>query len=212
MKHYTSIYRLTKNGETKVFGSEKEACSFLGVARCSVASCYRRGSLCKGWNIEKAGATTHMETKTRLHKIWEGMHDRCGRKGHSYYKNYGGRGISVCPEWGDYKTFKDWAMENGYSDRLTIDRVDVNGNYCPENCRWATMREQQNNKRTNHIVCLGAISHTISEWSEMLGIGKTTIRNRLKSGWTDEEALTIPVIKRTSPNGRGAKMDGGGDE
>lgn len=197
MKHYTTIYKLSKNGEERLFSSEKEACEFLGVSRCSVSSCFRRRTKCKGWKIERVGASTHMETKTRLHKIWEGMHERCERKTHDYYNNYGGRGVSVCDDWKDYRVFRNWAILNQYNDTLTIDRINVNGNYCPENCRWVTMRQQQNNKRSNHIVYLGEIGHTISEWSEILGIGKTTIRMRLESGWSDENALTVPVRKRT---------------
>ena len=100
---------------------------------------------------------------------------------------------------------------------MTIDRIKNEKGYDASNCRWVTMREQQNNKRSNHIVYLGEIGHTVSEWSEILGIGKTTIRMRLESGWSDEDALTIPVRKRTRgyrPSAScGAKMEGGdGDE
>lgn len=215
MKHYTTMYKLYKNGEEQLFCSEKEACDFLGVSRCSVSSCCRRRTKCKGWNVERVGASTHMETKTRLHKIWEGMHERCERKKHDHYKDYGGRGISVCDDWADYVAFRDWAILNGYNDTLTIDRIDVNGDYCTENCRWVTMRKQQSNKRSNHMVYLGGVGRTITEWSEILGIGKTTIRMRLESGWTDEAALTVPVRKRTRgyrPSAScGAKMDGGAD-
>lgn len=211
MIHATTIYSLEKDGIIHQFNSEKEACVFLGVAKCSVASCYRRNSLCKGWKIKKVGVSTHHETKTRLHKIWESMHSRCENPNHKYYANYGGRGIVVCDEWNEYLSFRDWAIETGYNDNLTIDRIEVNGNYCPENCRWATIREQQNNKRSNHLVQFNGVSHTISEWSEIIGIKKTTIKERLNAGWPIEKVLTEPVRQRTKGYRPSAKMDGGAD-
>lgn len=210
---YSTRYALTKDGERIEFSSEKEACDFLGVKKCSVSSCYRRGSKCKGYEIEKIGLSTHGETKTRLHRIWCAMRERCESASHMHYENYGGRGISVCEEWNhDFVAFRDWAMSHGYQDGLTIDRIDVDGDYCPENCRWASVKEQQNNKRSNHIMRLNGVEHTISEWSEILGIKKTTIKERLNIGWSDEEALTVPVRKRKRgyrPSASyGAKMDG----
>ena len=95
--------------------------------------------------------------------------------------------------WGDCLLCTD----DTWNDDLTIDRIENEKGYDSSNCRWATMREQQNNKRSNHIVYLGEVGHTISEWSEILGIGKTTIKMRLESGWSDEDALTVPVRKRT---------------
>lgn len=152
----------------------------------------------KGANAgEKCARYVHGETKTRLHKIWESMIARCEYEKHPYYANYGGRGITVCDEWHSYIEFRDWAITHGYNDDLTIERIKNEKGYDASNCRWATMREQQNNKRSNHIVYLGEIGHTISEWSEILGIGKTTIRMRLESGWSDKDALTVPVRKRT---------------
>lgn len=139
----------------------------------------------------------HGETKTRLHKIWECMHERCKYEKHRHYAIYGGRGISVCAEWNDYTEFAKWARNNGYAETLTIDRKDGNGNYEPSNCRWVTMKQQQNNRRNNHTICYNGERHTITEWSEILGIGKTTIKERLKSGWSEEKALTAPVRART---------------
>lgn len=93
---------------------------------------------------------THLESHSRLHNIWSGMKERCFNPQSYNYKNYGGRGITVCDEWKDnYISFRDWALSHGYSPDLSIDRIDVNGVYEPDNCRWATMKEQQTNKRNS---------------------------------------------------------------
>lgn len=190
-------YQISNGQETRVFGSEFEACEYLGVARCSVASCCRRGVLCKGYHIERMGDSFHRETNTRLHKIWESMHERCEYEKHPHYSDYGGRGISVCDEWSEYVPFAKWAKTNGYADNLTLDRVDTYGNYSPDNCRWSTMKAQQNNKRNNHRLTHNGQTHTITEWADILGISKTTIKERLLSGWSIEDALETPVRKRT---------------
>lgn len=95
----------------------------------------------------------HGKRYTRLYKIWCGMKYRCYNENYDGYNNYGGRGIIVCQEWiTDFENFYEWAIENGYKDTLTIERINVNGNHCPENCKWATMKEQENNKRNNTVL------------------------------------------------------------
>lgn len=142
-----------------------------------------------GCNVNTQKGLSH----TRQYAIWGKMVSRCQNTADQAYGDYGGRGIRVCKEWLGEHGFQDfygWALENGYQDNLTIDRIDVNGNYEPSNCRWSTMKEQQNNRRDNHILELNGEKHTIAEWSEITGINAGTIRSRLKLDWSIEEALT----------------------
>lgn len=138
-------------------------------------------------NITKS----HEMCDTRLYNIWANMVQRCTNKNASGYERYGGRGIQVCKEWMTSKNFIEWALENGYSDELTIDRINVNGNYEPSNCRWATQKVQQNNKSSNHLFTYKGETHTLMEWSEITGINYGTLKNRLcRYNWTIERALT----------------------
>ena len=152
----------------------------------------------KGVNAgEKNWKYKHGETKTRLFKIWCSMHERCERKKHTHYKSYGGRGICVCDEWSEYIPFATWARANGYSDQLTIDRINNDGNYEPSNCRWVTMKEQQRNKRTNRAITYKGEKYTLIELAEYAGLKKTTLRERLNNGWSVDDAVEKPVRKRT---------------
>lgn len=133
---------------------------------------------------------THGMAKTRLYKIWLGMKERCLRKACPAYPNYGGRGIKVCKEWlGDFMNFHNWAITNGYDDKLSIDRIDVNGNYEPDNCRWATKSEQVNNTRRNIKLLHKGKYYTLSELANMYNINVGTVYNRYHSGMTIEEIL-----------------------
>ena len=112
----------------------------------------------------------------------------------------------ICDEWkNNYQAFKKWALENGYQDNLSIDRIDVNGNYCPENCRWTTDKEQKNNTRRNHYITYNGKTQSMSKWAEELNISYTVLRARInRSKWSIEKAFTTPVnseLKRDK-NGR----------
>lgn len=113
---------------------------------------------------------------------WHSMMDRCENPNVQNYGLYGGRGIRVCDEWHDIQEFEKWAEQTGYEPGLTLDRIDVNGDYCPNNCRWATRKEQANNRRnTLYITFLGE-THTLSEWAEMLGVNRSTLSSRYYRG------------------------------
>lgn len=106
----------------------------------------------------------------RLYFVWQNMRKRCDSPTCHKYQNYGARGISVCDEWKDFKVFCKWAKQNGYADGLSLDRIDNNGNYEPSNCRWADMKTQQNNKRTNCWLEKDGEVHTMAEWTRILNL------------------------------------------
>lgn len=135
---------------------------------------------------------THAKSNTKLYNIYQGILARCYKKYSSSYERYGGRGITMCDEWkNDFMSFYNWAIDNGYSEKLSIDRIDTNGNYCPENCRWATAKEQANNTRKTVFLTYKGETKPASEWSEIVGISQSSLTQRKRKGWTDEECLTI---------------------
>lgn len=147
--------------------------------------------------------TKHGLRNTRLFGIWASMIQRCTNSNLKKYELWGGRGISVCKEWkDDFITFYNWAINNGYRDDLSIDRIDNSGNYEPSNCRWATDKEQARNTRCNVNLTYRGETHCISEWSELTGIKAGTISYRIKHGWSAEEVLTIPVDQTKNPRKR----------
>lgn len=142
---------------------------------------------------------THGMTNSRLYNIYNGVKERCYNKNCPSYKNYGGRGIIMCDEWLDkdngFVNFRNWSIQNGYIDKLTIDRINNNGNYEPNNCRWVTRKEQQNNRRCNTLLTYKGETKSIAQWSEQLGVNHMTLRGRLARGWSVEKTLTTkPII------------------
>lgn len=130
-----------------------------------------------------ARAKTHGLSKTRLFNIWAGMHDRCYNPNRREYKDYGGRGIQVCDAWKDnFQAFYDWSMANGYSDNLSIDRRDNDGNYEPSNCRWTTRKEQSDNTRLTVHITVNGETKNIGEWAEAIGVARSTISRHHKLG------------------------------
>ena len=136
---------------------------------------------------------SHGMSKTRIHHTWTAMKQRCLNKKDPSYNRYGGRGIKVCDEWIDFESFYKWAIDNGYREDLTIDRIDVDGDYTPENCRWTTRKVQNNNTSRNHYITYNGETKTVSEWAETQKLNKQTLRKRLSSGWDIEKSLNEPV-------------------
>ena len=137
----------------------------------------------------------HGMYKDRIYNIHSGIVARCTNPRSKCFKDYGGRGITMCAEWrNDFTMFRDWALANGYQNNLSIDRIDNDGNYCPENCRWATEEMQHNNTRYNRLVSFYGETKTAAEWSRCLGIKYVTLIGRLnKPNWSIEQALTTPI-------------------
>ena len=136
----------------------------------------------------------------KLYGVWKTMRQRCRDKNKEHYDRYGGRGIRVCEEWGDYLEFKEWAIKNGYKNGLTIDRINTDGGYSPKNCRWVSWEVQQNNRSSNHKITVCGETHTIAEWSRIVGINVGTIKSRIRYGWDESKAVTEP--KRRDENGK----------
>lgn len=120
--------------------------------------------------------------KTRLYNIWKCMRQRCNNPNNPSYRNYGRRGIKVCKDWDEYITFRDWALASGYTSGLTIDRIDVNGDYCPANCRWATAKEQANNTNRNHFLLYKGERLTMAQVAERMGVSYSTVQHRVERG------------------------------
>ena len=146
----------------------------------------------------------HGYSKERLYRVWKGMRSRCNNPNHTSYAKYGGRGIKVCDEWNsDYLAFREWAVLNGYDEEAeygecTLDRIDVDLGYTPDNCRWVSESSQANNKSDNRLITLNGETKNIATWAGELGIDSGVIYARLNNlGWSEEKALTTPVRKCT---------------
>lgn len=152
-------------------------------------------------------STTHNQRHTVLYSVWRGLRQRCNNPKHASYHNYGGRGITVCEEWDkSFQAFYDWSYANGYSTenqkdeklKLTIDRIDNNGNYEPSNCRWVDRKTQTRNMRTTRFITFNGQNKSVSEWCEIYGIKLQTFNTRIRNGWSIEEALTKPLGSKKS--------------
>lgn len=191
------IGRLTVISET----DERRSGSVVWLCKCDCGT-YKRISAnglrsgrvlsCGCYNKEKD--RTHGLTHTRLYRIWDSMVSRCSNPNEPEYKNYGGRGITFCEEWRDFGKFYEWAYANGYDENAkrgdcTIDRIDVNGNYEPSNCRWVDMKVQCRNRRNNVVIECDGEKHCLSEWAEILGVPYQQLSSRYRRGWSPYEIL-----------------------
>lgn len=173
-------------------GNTKEVItSYLMSGDTSSCGCYRRE--CELKNLEKCRGIsniTHGMHDTRIYRIWSDIKQRCNNKNKNSFKDYGGRGITVCKEWNnDFMNFYKWAINNGYDDTLTIDRVDVNGNYEPDNCRWTNWKEQANNRRTTRKITIYGETKTAYEFEKQYGIKGHVLIDRFDKGYRDEKLI-----------------------
>ena len=168
-------------------GGEK-VISSNGLLHGKTQSC---GCIKREQNVEMFG--THRDTNNPLWRLWCTVKNRCNNPNNHKYSNYGGRGIKVCPEWEtNYPAFREWCVTNGYEKGLTIERKDVNGDYSPANCIFATQKIQQNNRTNNHLITYEGVTKTLSQWAEHLNMGYKMLEHRINRGWSVEDAFTIP--------------------
>ena len=170
--------------------SGTKSCGCLQKERSSFAARKRKGvRYPKRYNIGKENG--------RLYQCYKDMVNRCYKVNNKRYETYGGRGIKVCSEWlNDFYSFRDWALTNGYTDNLTLDRVDVEGNYEPANCRWASQKTQNNNRRNNVVVTYNGETMTLHELSERYtDVPYKTLWKRINAGWSLHDAIETPVRK-----------------
>ena len=166
--------------------------SDLKSGKVRSCGCLRKETTSKMAKSRSKSRIKHNKSNTRIYRIWSTMKQRCYNSKCFSYKWYGKKGIKICDEWkNNFIFFYNWAIDNGYKENLSIDRIDVNGNYEPNNCRWITNKEQALNRTTNEILTYKGESKTIYEWSLETGISSSTISARIKKyHWTTERALT----------------------
>ena len=182
----TALYRLHNYHKNHTY--------WLCVCECGNLAEVYLGSLRKGLTTSCGCLVKkHGKSYEPLYRTWLGIKTRCYNKLDEHYKDYGGRGISVCDEWyNDFMSFEKWAVNNGYNDTLTLDRINVNGNYSPDNCRWATRKQQARNRRNNKYFTYNNKTHCLSEWCEILNLNYSTVCTRInKLGWSICQALEL---------------------
>lgn len=144
--------------------------------------------------LKHSGHFIHgFSNKEKLYGVWKSMRQRCRDPKHNRSKYYLEKGIRICEEWNSYSAFRDWAIRSGYNEGLSIDRINPDGNYEPNNCRWATPKTQSNNQTRNKRFTIGGETKTMAEWAEVAGIPKDTMKRRIYKGWSIEKAITTPV-------------------
>ena len=149
---------------------------------------------CTTYKKIKEMRTKHGMVNTRIYRIWQNMKNRCRHPNNPRYKDYGARGITYCEEWERFEPFYKWAQETGYNDNLTIERIDNNKGYSPDNCRWATKEEQQYNKRTTHYLTYKGETKSMAEWSKIMNVNLQTLASRINYlHWSVEKALETPT-------------------
>lgn len=191
-------------GKLVILEAKREGQNIICKCRCDcgcIKDNVRLGNMRTG-HVKSCGnhyrefaTRTHGMSNSRIYRIYRKMLNRCYREQDESYKYYGAEGVRVCDEWrNDPAEFIKWAMDNGYDDKLTIDRINTDGNYEPNNCRWITMHEQCLNRKSNVYLEYRGEIKTISEWAETLNMNRHLIDDRLKRGWTVDDTLSLPKM------------------
>lgn len=183
-----------KHGNTYYWKCRCVCGKYIIVSRSSLArgrkSCGCMSKISHYGSDYHGGVKTHGLSKSRIYKIYYKMRERCYSDSDNKYAK---DGIIVCQEWlNDFMNFYDWATRHGYKNNLTLDRINNSGNYEPDNCRWATIMTQANNKSNNIIITFNGMTMTLPEWARYLNVSYCTLANRYKRGWSIERMLTEP--------------------
>lgn len=197
--------KISKNNKKRIYALCKCECGNVKEIRYdSIKSGKTRSCGCL--HLETAiknfsSKYTHEKSGTRLYKIWTNMKQRCSNYENTRFDSYGGRGINICDEWLNFEVFYEWSMQNGYSDLLTIDRIDNNKSYHPNNCRWVDNKIQCNNRNSNIIVEYEGNEITLKQFSEKIGIDYSVINARYNRGDRSIERLCRPIGKGRNNKG-----------
>ena len=200
VKHF---HGYTKNA-SKLWLCECECGNTTVVSTHRLVSGHTKSCGCLHKDLLKLRLTTHGGTKDRLFNVWWDVKRRCEKEYDKNFNQYGGRNIQICDEWKDYAVFRKWAINNGYDEyakygECTLDRIDVNGNYCPENCRWISMKEQRFNCQNTVYVEINGNKYTLLQLSEMYNLPRKILYGRIvQLKWPVEKALNTPYEKRRS--------------
>ncbi len=187
--------RISDIGARAVYRCACDCGNIVEVAGSNLASGATRSCGCLRKETTAKLTFSHGEAGTRIYRCWRNMMDRCENPQNKEYPRYGGRGVSVCKEWHNPELFLEWAKESGYRDDLSIDRIDVNGDYCPANCRWADNFTQARNRTDNVTITFAGKTMILTDWAKEIGVPAERIRYRLKHGWSVKDALTKPKLK-----------------
>lgn len=163
------------------------------VESCRLRSGHSKSCGCRKLKTILERNFIHGQSKTRLYRIWGSMKDRCKNSNTPCFERYGKRGITVCKDWHKFELFRQWAVSNGYSENLSIDRINNDGNYCPENCRWSTLVIQNNNTQRNVFYEFMGDNHTVAEWSVILNFKRYQFYNRIKNNSAQEVLKSLAL-------------------
>lgn len=197
---WTVLEKIGSNKNQKIEWKCRCSCGNAGVITTSQLIS-GKSKCCKDCAYKIVGNKNrkHGMSEDRIYKIYTGMKIRCYDENIEHFDKYGGRGIKICDEWlGDkgFENFYKWAMANGYKEGLTIDRINVNGNYEPSNCRWVAKKEQANNRRTNVFITVDGVKMTTAQAAEKYGVKYETLRSRIKSGYSPDIAVRKGLWER----------------
>ena len=189
-------WKVLKNNN-KIILCECECGNVKDVLKGNLTSGKTKSCGCLAKELIKKRLSTSASLNPKLYGVYYAMRNRCYNNKNKSYKNYGAKGVIVCEEWlSDYEIFYKWSLEKGYAEGLTIERINYDGNYGPENCKWATRTEQGRNKSNNTLLKLKGETKTLVEWSEIIGVHRETLNRRYRKNWSEEEMFYKPSWKR----------------